>query len=55
MADIDAISETLEKIANLSLELKDWIDELDINPIIVYNKGKGLKAIDALIKLKASK
>lgn len=55
VADIDAISETLEKIANLSLELKDWIEELDINPVVVYNKGKGLKAIDALIKLKAAK
>ncbi len=51
-ADIDALGTTIEKIANLTLELKDWIEELDINPVIVYGRGKGLKAIDALIKLK---
>jgi acyl-CoA synthetase (NDP forming) len=54
-ADIDAITDTLEKIANLSLELKDWIDELDINPLLVYGNGKGVKAIDALVKLRSSK
>jgi len=51
-ADQDAIIDTILKISNLSLELKDYLSELDINPLFACPKGKGAKAGDALIVLK---
>ena len=51
-ADIDAIVDTLLKVSTLSIELRDLVSELDINPLRVYEKGKGVKALDALIRLK---
>ncbi len=47
-SDIDKISETIVSISKLSLELPS-IKELDINPLIVYEQGKGVKAIDIRI------
>lgn len=49
-SDLDAITDTLMKVSTLSLELKDSISELDINPLMVYERGKGLKALDALVR-----
>jgi len=34
------------------VDLKDHVGELDINPLFVFPQGKGVKAADALIKLK---
>ncbi|GEK34602.1 acetate--CoA ligase family protein [Kurthia sibirica] len=48
--DKDAIVDVLLKVSELMLDYKDQIAELDINPIIVYNKG--VKAADAMITLK---
>lgn len=50
--DIDAIVLTLIKVSKLSEDLKENIQELDINPLIVYPEGKGVKAVDALIRKK---
>jgi len=47
--DIEAVAETLVNVASLSLALGDQIRELDINPLIVYPEGKGIKVVDALI------
>jgi hypothetical protein len=32
---------------------KDVISEIDINPLIVFDEGHGVKAADALVVLKA--
>jgi acetyltransferase len=47
--DVEAIASTLMSVACLSLDLGEEIRELDINPVIVYSKGKGIKVVDALI------
>lgn len=50
-ADVDALVDTLVKLSALAVDLKDSVAELDINPLIVMPKGKGVKAVDALIKI----
>jgi acyl-CoA synthetase (NDP forming) len=49
--DIDALAEGLMRLSQLSLE-QPYISELDINPVIVFEKGKGFKAVDARIVLR---
>jgi acyl-CoA synthetase (NDP forming) len=49
MADIEAIIDIIMKLSHLSLDLKDSVAELDINPLIVFEKGEGAKALDALV------
>jgi len=39
----------LLKVSSLAVQLEDSIDELDINPVVVYEKGAGVMAADALI------
>jgi len=34
------------------MDLNDIISEIDINPLMVLEKGKGVKAADALVILK---
>ncbi|MEO0248900.1 MAG: acetate--CoA ligase family protein, partial [candidate division WOR-3 bacterium] len=50
--DLDAIKSILLKVAQLSAELGPLISELDINPIIVLEKGKGAIAVDALMSVR---
>lgn len=50
-ADIEKISEVLINLSRLSLNLKDSVGEIDINPLMVYPKGEDAKVVDALITL----
>ncbi|ASJ16176.1 acetyl-CoA synthetase [Thermococcus chitonophagus] len=52
-ADIDAIVDMLLKVSQLVDDLKDYIKEMDLNPVFVYNKGEGAVIVDARIILKA--
>lgn len=47
--DVEAVAATLVSVAGLSMDLGEGIRELDINPLIVYPEGKGIKVVDALI------
>ena len=47
--DCEAVASTLMSVAGLSLDLGEAIRELDINPLIVYPGGRGVKVVDALI------
>ena len=49
-ADIDAVADTIVRLSALAVDLEDCVAELDINPLFVFAKGKGVKAGDALIK-----
>ena len=49
--DIPAISDCLKRLSQFVTDF-DNIKELDINPLIVYEKGKGCKIVDARIILK---
>ena len=47
-ADLDAIVDALLCVSRLVTDHRDSIEELDINPLVVFPRGA--KAIDALIK-----
>lgn len=48
--DSEAIIDILLRVSALMMDQRDYIQELDINPVIVYEKGA--KAADAMIALK---
>jgi acetyltransferase len=51
-ADVAAIVDVLLRISRLAQDCKDIIAEIDINPLIVFDEGRGVKAADALVVLK---
>ena len=48
-ADVNALADSLVKFSSLCLELQDDVREIDINPFVVFEDGKGAKALDCLI------
>jgi acetate---CoA ligase (ADP-forming) len=50
-SDIESIVETLERLSQLVTDIDD-IAELDINPLLVFEKGKGCRLADGRILLK---
>ena len=50
-SDIDAILDTIIKLSQMLCDIK-YISEIDINPLIVFPKGKGCMAVDSRILLK---
>jgi acetyltransferase len=44
--DMEALVDVMVKLSNLACERKDDLQELDINPVFVYEKG--VCAVDAL-------
>ncbi len=49
-SDINAIAESLERLSMLAIDFEE-IKELDINPLKVFEIGKGAKVIDARISI----
>ena len=47
--DREAIVDVLLKFSDLAVGLQDQIAQLDINPLLVFPKGQGVMAVDALI------
>jgi len=47
--DLDALVEIIMKVARIAVDLEDYIMELDINPLIVYETGMGAVVADALV------
>ncbi|MFC5721759.1 acetate--CoA ligase family protein [Streptomyces gamaensis] len=47
-ADVDALVETVLRVQRMALELSDGLTELDINPLVVLERGQGAVALDAL-------
>ncbi len=48
--DVEAIADCLKRLSQLVVDFGE-IRELDINPLLVYEKGKGCKIVDARIIL----
>lgn len=48
--DFEALKNTIIKLSRL-VEQNENIEEIDINPFFLYERGKGGKGVDALIKL----
>ncbi|MDQ6681313.1 MAG: acetate--CoA ligase family protein, partial [Pseudomonadota bacterium] len=53
-ADVAALVDAIERVSALAVDLQDVVAELDINPLFVLPQGQGVRAGDALIRLKAS-
>ncbi len=51
-SDIEAVIDVLLRISRLAEDWKHYIFEIDINPLIVFDEGHGVKALDALVVLK---
>jgi acetyltransferase len=51
-SDVKAIVDVLLRISRLAQDCEDTITEIDVNPLIVFDEGRGVKAADALIVLK---
>jgi len=48
-ADIDAVVTILGAFARLCHDLRDVVSEIDINPLVVFDQGKGACVVDCLI------
>jgi acetyltransferase len=48
-ADVDAIVDVILRVAALGMDFGDRIVELDINPLMVFPRGGGARAADALV------
>ncbi len=53
--DVEGIIDVILKISRLAMDLGEEVRELDINPLIVLEEGRGVKAADALIVKKDGK
>lgn len=51
-ADQAAVAEILTRVSRMAYALRDCVAELDINPLFVFEDGRGAQAGDALIVLK---
>ena len=52
-ADVDGIIDVLLRVSRLAVDLGDTISEIDINPLMVLDKGEGVRAADALVVLRS--
>ncbi|MBI2986707.1 MAG: acetate--CoA ligase family protein [Deltaproteobacteria bacterium] len=51
-ADTDALVQILLRFSGLAMDLRDHVSEIDINPLMVFEKGKGAKVVDCLMTRK---
>ena len=48
-SDIDALIDVALRFSQLCVDLKNDLDEIDINPLLVLDNGKGAKVVDCLM------
>ncbi|MEH7384218.1 acetate--CoA ligase family protein [Bacillus sp. JJ1521] len=53
-ADIDELCKVIVGLSRLTVDYSEMIEEVDINPVLVYPRGQGVNAADGLITLKSS-
>ena len=47
--DVDALADAIVKVSEYAFTHSQDLKELDLNPVFLYDKGKGLCAVDALV------
>jgi acyl-CoA synthetase (NDP forming) len=52
--DIESIEEYIQRISRLVEDFPE-IEELDVNPLLVFEKGKCCNVVDARMKISSSK
>jgi len=50
-ADVDMLVEMLIRVSQLTSDFPE-IDEMDLNPVFVFEKGKGARVVDARLKVR---
>lgn len=48
-ADVPAIVDLVQRFSQLTIDLRGLVSEIDMNPVIVFDEGLGLKVVDCLI------
>jgi acyl-CoA synthetase (NDP forming) len=48
-ADVDEVVRIVMRFAQLCLDLRDEVAEIDINPLLVFERGQGAQVVDCLI------
>jgi acyl-CoA synthetase (NDP forming) len=48
-ADVDAVVDAIVRLSWFAHDCADAIGELDINPLLVFERGKGVAIVDALL------
>lgn len=55
VADVDALVDMIVKVGDMTADLSERIEALDINPLMILPEGEGVVAVDALVALKKKK
>jgi acetyltransferase len=48
-ADVDALVELMVRLSRFAADHAETIAEVDLNPVLVHAKGRGVSVVDALI------
>jgi acyl-CoA synthetase (NDP forming) len=54
-ADVDALAHLLVLVSQFAVANADWIGSLDLNPVLVLERGHGVIALDALLTTSLAK
>jgi hypothetical protein len=52
--DVEALAGAIASLSRLASELEDDIAEVDLNPVMVLPRGRGVVAVDALVTLRGT-
>jgi acetyltransferase len=50
-ADVDALARFICTVGDMGLDGEGRIDQMDFNPVLVYPRGEGVVAVDALVAM----
>ena len=53
-ADIDALAALMSQLSHFAADHAEDIEEIDLNPVLVHEQGRGVTVVDALIVKRGS-